>query len=77
MQETPDKNLPVTHVKHDWVVDKEHVKQLFDEKQHSFYVVSVKLVLQLVHTVYELQAEQFIGQTLQEPPDKYLPISHV
>ncbi len=39
MQEPPDKILPVSHVKHYWDDDNEHVKQLLDEKQHSFEFV--------------------------------------
>ncbi len=30
-----------------------------------------------MHADYELQAEQFKGQTMQEPADKYLPVSQV
>jgi hypothetical protein len=33
--------------------------------------------MQAVHIVAEVQAEQFIGQTMQEPFDKYLPVAHV
>jgi hypothetical protein len=40
MHEPPDKYLPVSQVEHYWVVDKVHVKQLFDGKQHSFVVVN-------------------------------------
>jgi hypothetical protein len=39
MQEPLDKNLPISQFEHDWDVDKVHVKQFFDEKQHSFDIV--------------------------------------
>ncbi len=35
-------------------------------------------MLQLVHTDYELQAEQFKGQTKQEPfYNKFIPFAHI
>ncbi len=40
MQDPADKYLPVSQVEHNWVVDKVHVKQLFDKKQHSFVDVN-------------------------------------
>ncbi len=33
--------------------------------------------MQTVHTVEELQADQFVGQSKQKPFDKYLPVVHV
>ncbi len=39
MQEPANKYLPESQVEHYWVVDKVHVKQFFDEKQHSFDIV--------------------------------------
>jgi hypothetical protein len=33
--------------------------------------------MQTVHTVDDVQVEQFKGQTMQEPLDKYLPVSQV
>ncbi len=33
--------------------------------------------IQVVHTVAELHAEQLVGQTMQEPLNKYLPVEHV
>jgi hypothetical protein len=29
-----------------------------------------------VHSIVEVQAEQFVGQIKQEPLDKYLPVLH-
>ncbi len=54
-----------------------HFKQLYVDSQHSYSVDKVWFKIQVVHAVAELHAEQLVGQTMQEPFDKYLPISHV
>ncbi len=48
-----------------------------ESKQHSFTLVKEKLKIQEVHNEFEVQAEQFKGQTKQDPNDKYFPTTHV
>jgi hypothetical protein len=54
-----DKYLPSGHVEQVSIVDKEHVKQLNDDSQHSFEIVKEYPLIHSVQIKDEEQSEQF------------------